>query len=654
MFLKLRKLFNLKIGEGSPRSIFIVFVLYILGIEFAIMFVFELLDSENHIANAFMDAMALISLIIPAFYFLIYKPSLAHIIETKDLAKKIAESEKKFKNAFNLSAIGMALLSLDGKWLKVNSQICKLVGYSEEELLSMNFQEITHPDDLTTDLNFVKQLIANEFERFEVEKRYFHKNGTIIWVLIAVSLVRDNDGVPLYFISQTIDVNRRKKAEESLEIKTKNLEKLFNLSLDLKDSLKSSATMQLIIDKSTHFVGMDTGAIYLIKEDKIYLNATTPNLQTDFPEEFKHDKLANHPHIKKCIDLQIPIYLEDLAKSQLTSEERIICEKRGLRSVIYLPLNTNNKPIGVIIVGTQHEVKSFSESEMDVLKTVATIAGITVENFLLRNETLRYNKELKQSLIEVKKSKQKISSINQSLEKMNTEKDKFFSIIAHDLRSPFNGFLGLTNLLAEKNLSLSTEKIQKIAENMNKSAQQIFVLLENLLLWARSERGLVSITPVNIELYTLIIENVNIIKESTLKKDIKISLNIPNDTIVFADINMTHTIIRNLICNALKFTPNGGEITISAKIYEDKNVLIAVKDTGIGMDQTMLDNLFRIDVKTNRTGTNNEPSSGLGLLLCKDFVKKNDGKIWVESEENKGSVFYVTLPKAADKFIINK
>jgi signal transduction histidine kinase len=134
-------------------------------------------------------------------------------------------------------------------------------------------------------------------------------------------------------------------------------------------------------------------------------------------------------------------------------------------------------------------------------------------------------------------------------------------------------------------------------------------------------------------------------KEVALKKGVEMNINISNDIVVYADINMAKTITRNLISNALKFTPNGGKISISAKNTENNSVEIAVKDTGIGMNQTLLDNLFRIDVQSNRKGTENEPSSGLGLLLCKDFVEKNGGEIWVESEENKGSVFYFTIPK---------
>lgn len=230
------------------------------------------------------------------------------------------------------------------------------------------------------------------------------------------------------------------------------------------------------------------------------------------------------------------------------------------------------------------------------------------------------------------------------LRKINAERDKFFSIIAHDLRGPFSGFLGLTELLADNLDSLAIEEIQDISLSMKKSAGNLFRLLENLLQWSRIQQGLIPFNQEIVPLPAIFEESVALVLEPAKNKGIEIDTNIPNDLLVFADSNILQTVIRNLISNAVKFTPKGGKISLAAKVNSDKSVEISVKDTGIGMSREMVDNLFRLDVKTNRMGTDGESSTGLGLVLCQEFAVKHGGKIWVESEEEKGSTFYFRFP----------
>jgi len=234
---------------------------------------------------------------------------------------------------------------------------------------------------------------------------------------------------------------------------------------------------------------------------------------------------------------------------------------------------------------------------------------------------------------------------NKELQKANAEKDKFFSIIAHDLRSPFSNFLGVTQTLEEMLPQLSMEEIQMFASSMHKSAIVLFRLLENLLQWSRIQRGMIPYEPEMTILQPLIDEGVAMSQETARKKEIEIAIEIPNGLEVYSDKNMAHTIVRNLVSNAVKFTPRGGKINVTAKILNDNFVEVSVSDTGIGMPPSMVESIFHIDVKTNRDGTEGEPSTGLGLLLCKEFIEKNGGSIHLESEEGKGSIFYFTLPR---------
>ena len=248
-----------------------------------------------------------------------------------------------------------------------------------------------------------------------------------------------------------------------------------------------------------------------------------------------------------------------------------------------------------------------------------------------------------QDITERKLAEQGIKQHNEKLQLLNAEKDKFFSIIAHDLRSPFNGFLGLTQLMAEELPTMTIDQLQKIAVSMRNSASNLFNLLENLLEWSRIKQGLIPFVPVNLDLSQLIKDSTEIILENADKKNIDLTIDIPDNCFVFADKNMLQTIVRNLVSNAVKFTARGGKINITAKSLSSDMVEVSINDTGIGMKKEFLENIFRIDTDTNRKGTEGEPSTGLGLLLCKEFVEKHGGKIWAESEEGKGSIFSFTL-----------
>jgi signal transduction histidine kinase len=233
---------------------------------------------------------------------------------------------------------------------------------------------------------------------------------------------------------------------------------------------------------------------------------------------------------------------------------------------------------------------------------------------------------------------------NKIISNINNQKDKFFSIIAHDLRGPFNGFLGLTELMAEDIDNMTTEEVKFAAVNMRSSAKNLFNLLENLLNWSRMEQHLIPFDPKEYTLKPIILDSILTLQDTAKNKEITINITISDKIEVFADINMIQAVIRNIVLNAIKFTPKNGRINIYAE-ENDENTIISITDSGIGMSSNIIENLFKLDVQNNRIGTNEEPSTGLGLILCKEFIEKHDGKIWVESTEGKGSTFSFNLPK---------
>jgi len=242
-----------------------------------------------------------------------------------------------------------------------------------------------------------------------------------------------------------------------------------------------------------------------------------------------------------------------------------------------------------------------------------------------------------------KLAEEEITLKNELLQTINAEKDKFFSIIAHDLKGPLSAFLGATQILSDEIQNMSLEEIKEITINMKDSASNLYGLLENLLEWSRLKRGLMDFNPERIEIKRLISQSIEVLKESARKKNITIRFSFSEDLEIFADLHMLETIVRNLVSNAIKFTPVGGKVIISASRTNDQLIEINVIDSGIGMSPEMKSKLFHISEKFSRQGTEGEPSTGLGLLLCKEFIEKHKGRIHVESVEGKGSMFTLTF-----------
>jgi len=229
------------------------------------------------------------------------------------------------------------------------------------------------------------------------------------------------------------------------------------------------------------------------------------------------------------------------------------------------------------------------------------------------------------------------------LEEMVAERDKFFSILAHDLRGPVSTGLSLTGVMTDKSNDFSKEELISLSDSLNKSIRSTNELLENLLEWTGLQRGIKSFSPEQIRFGNLLVPLLPHLLNTAKNKKISLVNDIPENISVFVDTHMAHTILRNLIINAIKFTREGGNIRLFIQKNEFGQNVFSIKDNGIGIDKAIQSELFQICYKNNRQGTNGEPSSGLGLLLCKEFVEKHKGRIWVESEVGVGSTFSFTL-----------
>jgi PAS domain S-box-containing protein len=248
---------------------------------------------------------------------------------------------------------------------------------------------------------------------------------------------------------------------------------------------------------------------------------------------------------------------------------------------------------------------------------------------------------------ERKKAEKLIYDNERHLKELNATKDRFFSIISHDLKSPFNSIIGFSDLLLTQIKSKDYEGIENYARIIQKSALRAMDLLTNLLEWSRSQTGKLEYNPEYLELVQTISSAIDFFKDYGKQKSISIAIKAPHHIPVMADPHMLNTVLRNLISNAIKFTHPGGKITIEIKPWHGY-VVVCISDTGVGISRENIDKLFRIEYSHSTEGTAKENGTGLGLLLCKEFVEMHGGKIWVDSIPEQGSTFSFTLPTAID------
>jgi PAS domain S-box-containing protein len=277
-----------------------------------------------------------------------------------------------------------------------------------------------------------------------------------------------------------------------------------------------------------------------------------------------------------------------------------------------------------------------------------TREGKRIDVEIVSNVFMVENKKMIQcdirDITERKKNELYLKETVARLREVNNNKDKFFSIISHDLRRPFSCIIGYSNLLAEYVQEKQYDKIEEYANVIQNSSWRAMDLLLNLVEWSQSQMGRIAFNPANIDLHSFIREGVELSKDFARQKSITVSWELPGTITLFADRSMLNVVFRNLISNAIKFTQPGGKVSISAQLRSE-DILISVTDNGVGIDNSVINKLFRSEERHSTIGTQKEMGSGLGLLLCKEFIEKHGGKIWVESMLGVGSTFFFTIPR---------
>ena len=460
---------------------------------------------------------------------------------------------------------------------------------------------------------------------------------------------------------------------------------------EISDPFYQTVLFQRLANYYDETLELDSASVYIAKAQKLSSNLNSPMLTAEslaikgsiLLKQKKYDKSV------AVLDSAIESYLSLEAQSSLS-------ELYNKKAEAYFELGRHNKAYQNIQLAKQKDksLKSYENAEVlseyekveaqkeerqrlfleqeledqrneNTLITVRTklyftvllaiflgiVLIIALYLFILKQnhnksleknyELINYQKELLQ------KSNFSLKENESRLTKLNATKDKFFSIIAHDLKNPFSTLIGISELMISEPEIKHTQDFEELLHGMFQTAQSGHNLLENLLEWSRSQVDAINVKPKPILLKDICNSTLSFFQETAKAKDISINVAKLNAKQVYADYNMLTFIFRNLINNAIKFSHKGGKIDITAEV-EDQMVMIHIIDYGIGMSEKITDKLFKIEHSIQRDGTESEKGTGLGLILCKEFVEQNKGEIWVKSEEGKGSTFSFYLPQFAN------
>ena len=617
--------------------------------------------------------------------------------------EKIRKSEEKFRIAYmtNPDLININRLS-DGMYISINDGFTRILGYTEEDAIgrtSLDMNIWVNPEER---INLVNTLMAKgEVKNFET--KFLSKNGNIVNGIMSSSLI-DLDGVP-HILSIIKDITIHKMAEEALAKEQFLINALMN-NLSDHVYFKDRDSRFIRINKSLALsFGLDDPALAEGKTDFDFF--TREHAQQAFEDEqaivrtgqlLNTEEKETHPNRPDTWVSTIKLPLTDNngniigtfgisrdVTKRKQAEEELAQEQYLMRTLmdnlpdhIYFKDHEShflrvNKALAQFL-GLNDPAQAIKKTDFDFFTGEHAQQAYEDEQKIIRTGQLLSTEEkethhdrpdtwvstiklplsdkdgniigtfgISRDITKNKLAEEEIKLKNELLQIINSEKDKFFSILAHDLRGPLSAFVSATQIIAEEIQTMGIEEIKEITLSMKTSATNIYSLLENLLEWSRLRRGVMDFIPEKINLKKKIEECVAVLSESARKKGIEILISIPEVIDVLADSLMFDTVIRNLISNAIKFTPVGGKVTLTAGYIEDHTVEIKISDSGIGMTPELKDKLFLLNEKTSRKGTEGEPSTGLGLLLCKEFIEKHNGKIRVESEVGKGSTFSFTI-----------
>ncbi len=540
--------------------------------------------------------------------------------ERRRMEVALRESEELFRATFDQAAVGIGHNRLDGRWLLVNEKVCDIVGYTSEELLQKTFNDITFADDRSISAENARRLLAGEIESTSTEKRYVHKNGSVVWVNVTVSLVSKPSGEADYFIAIIEDINARKQSEQALNYRAKLATLATDVGLALADTDELRPTLQRCTQAFVSHLNVAFARIWTLDETgKVLELQASSGLYTHIDGgharvpvgQFKIGKIAQER--KSHVTNNVP-------NDPLVADQEWV-QREGMVSFVGYPLVVGDRLIGVIAMFAR---EPQPEVAWDALESISLTVAIGIERKL--TEGMRIEKE--------------------AAEQANSAKSEFLSRMSHELRTPLNAILGFGQLMEMQ--SLGSED-QECIDQILKGGRHLLSLINEVLDISRIDSGNLSISLEPVSVAEVIEEVLSLVRPLAAQRSVVLypAPHGASDLFVIADRQRMKQVMLNLLSNAIKYNREGGSVLITHDETTEGNLTIRVRDTGIGIAPGLLHKLFTPFERLSAEQTGVE-GTGLGLALARKLVEVMQGKIWADSEFGIGTTFCVTLPLAAN------
>jgi PAS domain S-box-containing protein len=621
------------------------------------------------------------------------------ISERKHMEEALRISEEKFRAIFKNNSAALAIIEPDTTIAMVNDAYCQMSGYSENEVVGMSWIQQIPPEDLERLKEYNRRRLINpEDAPNKYEFKFYKKNGEIRYGLMSIAMIDSNRKI----IASFTDITERKRVEAELTMakeRAEESEKRFHSLFE--NMIEGFAYCKMIFENESpvDFIYLEVNDAFepltgLKNVTSKKVSEVIPGLRhidTELFQIFGRVALTGNPErfemFVESLNDWYSISVYSPQKEYFVAVFDVITERKRAEKALWESNELNKSllqtiPFGIDIVDEHGNILFVGENfekhfgrdaigqkcwnlyrdDRSQCVDCPLLAGINIGKtaiyesrgvlggkiFQISHTGMMFHGkkailEIFQDITDRKQAEEKLVQLNHQLKELNATRDKLFSIIAHDLKSPFGSILGFSEILQENLRNYDIEKSEKILDHIKSSAKNTIILLENLLSWAKTQTGQNAFNPKKIRLLPIIQETVTLLDSSAKIKNISLTHSQSDDIVAFADQNMLQTILRNLISNSIKFTNAEGKVDIDA-IPGQNQIEITISDNGVGMNEKALKKLFKIDTNTTTYGTANEKGSGLGLVICKEFVEKHGGKIWVESDLGKGSKFHFTLP----------
>ena len=526
------------------------------------------------------------------------------ITAVRQAGEALRESEERFYGAFEHAPIGVALVSPEGRWLKVNRALCELVGYSEAELLARTFQDITHPEDLEIDLENVRRMIAGDILSYQMEKRYVHARGHFVTVLLNVSLVRDRQGVPRYFISQIQDITERKQTEDALRESNEEFHQL-------ADNITDAFWIRSPDMREVHYVSPAFERIWGRPAEHLYAN---PEQWADFivPED-RERVLGVYAELMRDVP-------------SVDIEYRIVRPHDGeIRWVRARGFQVRDAAGNLIrLTGIITDITE-PQRAAEALRTSLV-------------ELSRTNHALQAEIVERKRAQEAADTANRS-------KSEFLANMSHEIRTPLNGVVGMAELALGTDLSAEQREYLDMVKS---SGESLLTVINDILDFSKIEARELAVDSIPFDLSDCLATTVKLLATRAHAKGLEIAYQIRPDvpTAVVGDPSRLRQVVTNLMGNAIKFTDHGEVVlTVGADTQTDRHAMLRfnVSDTGIGVPPAQHEAIFRPFIQADGSTTRKYGGTGLGLAISKNLVELLGGRMWLESETGKGSTFHFTV-----------